>query len=389
MTQPRGPRVRHEGMRLRRVPLIALVTAVVSAVLLATLTTAGVAAQAASGTARANVPWHRVGTGWVLAEYVSAAPEGGSGPAALDLISPAGTRYQLTSWPNWRFAPQLVAWSPDGKRALFQVFSGKGGVEELTLATGQLSTFVLPGAANAIGYTTPDGLNIVAGRPSGSGTSLARYSLTGQLTRSLGYSADGQLLYEPSGAAFITGASNGLKLVSNSGTLIRALPVPGTSANSCNPARWWNGSTVLASCDPHNGVSRLWLVPVSGARPVALTPPRNASSSGDLGDLDAWQLSSGLYLQSAGPCGVLQIFKQAGNGSIKLTSVPHTEGDNRVLTAAGSRLLIQAPTSCTGSVSLLWFNPGTRAEQWLVRTPANMSGVAIAIPFYSRENGNL
>jgi hypothetical protein len=367
---------------------MAVVTAVVSAVLLATLTTAGVAARAATGTARASVPWQRVGTGWVLAEYVSAAPEGGSGPAALDLISPAGTRYQLTSWPNWRFAPQLVAWSPDGKRALFGVFSGKGGVEELTLATGQLSTFVLPGAANAIGYTSPDGLNIVAGRPSGTGTSLARYRLTGQLTRSLGYSADGQLLYEPSGTAFVTGTSGGLKLVSNSGKLIRALPVPGVSANSCNPARWWNGSTVLASCDPRSGVSRLWLVPVSGARPVALTPPRNASS-GDLGDLDAWPLSSGMYLQSAGPCGVLQIFKQARNGSIKLTSVPHTEGDNRVLTAAGSRLLIQAPTSCTGSVSLLWFDPGTRAEQWLVRTPANMSGVAIAIPFYSRENGNL
>jgi hypothetical protein len=381
-------------MRLRRVPLIALVSAAASAVLLTTASCASVAAQPATAaavraTARNTVPWNRVGTGWVLAEYVSAAPEGGSGPAALDLISPAGARYQLTSWPNWRTAPQLVAWSPDGKRALFQVFSGQGGVAELTLATGKMITFVLPGAASAIGYTMPDGLNIVAGRPSGYGTTLARYSLSGQLTRSLGYSSDGQPLYEPSGTAFVTGASNGLKLVSNGGTLVRSLPVPGTSANSCNAARWWNAGTVLASCDPPNGVSRLWLVPVSGARPVALTPPRNASRTGDLGDLDAWPLSSGLYLQSAGPCGVLQVFKQAGNGSIKPTSVPHTQGDNRVLTADGSRLLIQAPTSCLGSVSLLWFNPGTHAEQWLVRAPANEIGVQIAIPFSSRENGNL
>ncbi len=64
-------------------------------------------------------------------------------------------------------------------------------------------------------------------------------------------------------------------------------------------------------------------------------------------------------------------------------------GDNRVLTAVGSRLLIQAPTSCIGSNSLLWFNPGTRAEQWLIRAPANATGVAIALPFYSRENDNL
>ena len=382
-------------MRLRRVPLIALVTAVVSAVLLATLTTAGAAraagtaAQPAAARARASVPWNKVGTGWVLAQYVSAAPEGGSGPAALDLIGPGSTRYQLASWPNWRSAPQLVAWSPDGKRALFGVFSGKGGAEQLALATGKMSTFVMNGAATPIGYTTPDGLNIVAGRPAGSGTSLARYSLSGQLTRSLGYSADGQLLYLPAGTAFVTGASDGLKLVSNDGTLIRRLPVPGTSANSCNPARWWNGSTILASCSaPRSSSPQLWLVPVSGARPRALTPPR-AVSSGDLGDLDAWQLSSGLYLQAAGPCGVLQIFKQAHNGSIKLTSVPHTAGDNQVLTAMGSRLLIQAPTSCTGSVSLLWFDPGTRAEQWLVRAPANVAGVAIALPFYSRQNGNL
>lgn len=283
----------------------------------------------------------------------------------------------------------LLAWSPDGKRALFQVFSGKGGVEELTLATGRPSTFVMPGMANPIGYTTPDGLNIVGGRPSGNNTSLARYTLSGQLAHSLGTSTDGTVLYQPSGTEFLTGASHGLKLVSNDGTLIRNLPVRSTSANTCNPVRWWTATTVLASCDPPNsGSPQLWLVPVSGARPQALTPPRKVSS-GDLGDLDAWALPSGLYLQAAGPCAVLQIFKQARGGSITLVKVPHTEGDNDVLTALGARLLIQAPTSCIGSNSLLWFNPATHAEQWLIRAPANQIGVTVAIPFYSREDGNL
>ena len=381
-------------MRVRRTPLTAIVTAELSAVLLTAVTTAGVAAaqpaaQSAASTGRASVPWHRVGTGWVLTQYTSAAPGDRSGPETLYLISPGGTRYRLASWPNWRFAPQLLAWSPDGQRALFQVFSGKGGTEVLTLATGQVSTFVMPGEANPIGFTTPRGLNIVAGQPSGSGTSLARYSLSGQLLQRLGYSADGQVLYAPSGTEFLTGTSHGLKLVSNGGALIRNLPVSGTSANSCNPVRWWSSGTVLASCVlPNSGSPQLWLVPVSGARPAALTPPRRVSS-GDLGDLDAWPLPSGLYLQSAGPCAVLQIFKQARNGSITLVTVPHTNGDNRVLTALGSRLLIQAPTSCAGSVSLLWFNPATRAEQWLIRAPGNVAGASIAIPFYSRENGNL
>ena len=377
-------------MRPWRAPLTAIVTAVASAVLLAAGTTAGVAAaQPVGGTARVSVPWDRVGAGWVLAQYASAPPEGGSGPAALYLISPGGTRYQLASWPDWRFAPQLVGWSGDGKRALFQVFSGNGGVEQLTLATGQVSTFVLQGAATPIGYTTPHGLNIVAGQPAGSGTSLARYSLSGRLAHPLGSSADGQVLYTPSGTDFVTGTSSGLKLVDNNGAQIRELPVPGTSTNTCSPARWWNSGTVLASCaPPHSAITQLWLVPVSGARPTALTPRRSASG-GDLGDLDAWQLPSGLYLQAAGPCGVLQIFKQARGGAITLVTVPHTTGDNRVLTALGSRLLIQAPTSCTGSVSLVWFDPETRAEQWLIRAPANVTGAAIAVPFYSRENGNL
>jgi TolB protein len=381
-------------MRIRRAALAAIVTAALSAVLLATGLTAGVPASADTGAAtsaatRAAVPWSKVGPGWVLTEYTSAAPEGGSGPVALYLISPGGARYQLASWPNWRTAPQLVAWSPDGQRALFSVFSGKGGTEVLTLATGKASTFELAGEANPIGFTTPDGLNIVAGRLSGSGTSLARYTLSGRLARSLGYSTDGQVLYAPSGTEFATGTASGLKLVSNNGALIRTFAVPRSAANSCNPVRWWNASTILASCvPPGSGIPQLWLVPVSGARPSALTPPR-AASSRDLGDLDAWSLSGGLYLQGAGPCGVLQIFRQARTGSISLVTVPHTTGDNHVLTAVGARLLVQAPASCEGSQSLLWFNPATHAEQWLIRAPASQVGAAIAVPFYSRQNGSL
>ena len=378
-------------MRLRRTPLTAIATAVLSAgVLAAALLTTGTAATAEPVTSAqpAGVPWSHVGPGWVLAQYTTAAPAGGkTGPATLYLVSPGGAKYQLARWPDFRTAPELVAWSPDGKRALFQVFSGKGGVEQLTLATGRVSTFVMQGNATPIGYTTPRGLNIVGTRQSGNSTIVARYSLSGRLVQSLG---SGGALYAPSGTEFAAGASHGIKLVSNRGALIRQLPVPGTSANTCNPVRWWNSGTILASCSPPgSGVPRLWLVPASGAHPKALTPPRNPNRSGDLGDLDAWQLSSGLYLQAAGPCGVLHIYRQAPGGSIKLITVPHTNGDNRVLTARGSRLLVEAPTECTGSVSLLWYDPGTRAEQWLIRAPGNVIGVANAVPFYSRQNGDL
>ena len=83
-------------MSLRRTSLAAIVTAALSAVLLTAAATAGVAAaRPAAGTARVSVPWNRVGTGWVLAQYTSAAPVGRTGPAELYLISPSGTRYQL------------------------------------------------------------------------------------------------------------------------------------------------------------------------------------------------------------------------------------------------------------------------------------------------------
>jgi hypothetical protein len=378
-------------MRLRRTPLTAIAAAVLSAgVLTAALLTTGTAATAEPVTRAqpAGVPWSHVGPGWVLAQYTTAAPEGGkTGPVTLYLISPGGARYQLARWRDFRSAPELVAWSPDGKRALFQVFSGKGGAEQLTLATGRMSTFVMQGNATPIGYTTPRGLNILGSRLSGNDTIVARYSLSGRLVRSLG---SGGALYAPSGTEFAAGASHGIKLVSNRGSLIRPLPIAGTSANTCAPVRWWNGGTILASCaPPGTAAQRLWLVPVSGARPKALTPPRNPARSGDLGDLDAWRLFSGLYLQAAGACGVLHIYRQAPGGSIRLITVPHTNGDNRVLTARGSRLLVEAPTDCTGSVSLLWYNPGTGAEQWLIRPKGNVLGVASAVPFYSRQNGDL
>lgn len=47
---------------------------------------------------------------------------------------------------------------------------------------------------------------------------------------------------------------------------------------------------------------------------------------------------------------------------------------------------VMAQTGCPGSRSLLWFNPGTHAEQWLLRAPANAFGVMGVVSYYSREN---
>jgi hypothetical protein len=195
-----------------------IATAVLGAgALTAALLTTGTTAEAqpartshpATAARLAGVPWSHVGRGWVLAQYTTAAPEGGkAGPVTLYLISAGGARYQLARWRDSRTAPGLVAWSPDGKRALFQVFSGQGGAEQLTLATGRTSTFVMQGNATPIGYTTPRGLNIVGTRPSGSGFAEGRYSPSGRLLQPLG---SGGALYTPSGTEFAAGTSHGIK----------------------------------------------------------------------------------------------------------------------------------------------------------------------------------
>jgi hypothetical protein len=161
-------------------------------------------------------------------------------------------------------------------------------------------------------------------------------------------------------------------------------PDPGIGAY---PVRWWNARTILAySTAPGKYMPRLWLVPVSGARAVPLTPQRTSAAQGDFGDVDAWQLPSGLYVQGLAGCGGPNLYRQAANGSITRVTIPHTTGSAYVATAAGARLLIQAQTGCDSSNSLLWFNPGTRAEQWLLQAPATAFGVTSVVPFYTREN---
>jgi hypothetical protein len=170
------------------------------------------------------------------------------------------------------------------------------------------------------------------------------------------YSSDGTVLAVP--------GSTGVTLVSNAGGVIRQLNVPGTSpGNGCIPVQWWNTSTILAYCIAKTySLPRLWLVPDSGTKPTALRPERKASAH-DLGDLDAWRLTSRLYLQSAGTCGSL-INKQAANGSITAVKVPGTPNtQNVIVTADGPRLLIDVQNSCVTGAGLLWFNPGTHAGQ--------------------------
>ena len=319
----------------------------------------------------------------VLAQY-SAGTAAKPAPTTLYLVSPSGGKYPVDQWAASKTsAPHLLAWSGDKTRALLQVGSSYQ-LEQLNLRTGKAVRFNLPVDVLPADYTRPSGLQLLGMGVAGSGATLARYTLTGQQAQVLGSRAYGVSgLYTPDGTELAISADTGLQLVSNTGRVIRKLPVPAADPRvGCSPARWWNGTTILAECTPKGSYAdQLWLVPANGARPTALTPVRK--SGPDLGDLDAWSLPSGLYLQSAGACGTLELNRQAKNGSVAPVPVPGlpARASVAVVTALGPQLLIHG-LGCTVSGQLAWFNPATKAEKWLFK-----AGAEAVVPYYSTENG--
>ncbi len=341
----------------------------------------------AQAQAHARIPWSKVGPGWELVQYTSLATATQL-TTTVYLVGPSGAKYALRTSHNEQF--NLVAWSGDRTRALLYD-NETGAVRQLNLMTGKLTTFAMGGQVSPIGYTLPGGLNILALNSHGSSFALARYSLAGKLLKVLvrsKWAAFGEA-YAPDGVTLAVADSTGVELVSNVGGVIGQFDVPGTDPSvGCTPERWWTPSTILAACiaKSTNSEPRLWLLPANGAKPTALTPQRKAGH--DLGDFDAWRLSSGLYLQSEGACGVTEINKQAANGSVTPVDVPGTPNlDNVIVTAVGPRLLIQPEGACRPNYNgLLWYNPATHAEQWLFKYSPDATPLDV-IPFNSTENG--
>lgn len=336
---------------------------------------------------RAAVPWRRVGPGWVLAQYwpgrISFVHKAIAAPVTLYLISPAGHRYQLHRWAATKDPLYVLDWSGDKTRALlYSTTSGR--LEQLTLATGRVSPIRLPTPVSPfmIGYSRPAGHFLLAVRQAGGGTQLVRLSLAGRLIKVLATGAhDGTAVSSSSGRTIAVAGARGLQLVSTNGGVIRRLPVPGTGPAGCLPARWWNSRVIVATCvarGTHR--SRLWLVPAGGARPRPLTPQRSPHSP-DPGDLDAWATPGGRYLQSLGSNGRALIFRPRANGAVQAVKPPGSAYENWILTARGSRLLVNEISPCRGTDSLRWFSPATGRGQTLIKAPRGRQGVVGAFAY--------
>ena len=350
-----------------------------------TVAGSGAGSAPAFSAAAAKVPWSNIGPGWELVQLTATA-DARPRPSVLDLIDPAGRRYELYRLPatapgtiSW----SLVGWSADKTQALLT--GPPNQVEQVSLTSGTLTRFALAGHALAVGYagTSRDilGFQDLSHGPD----TPARYSPSGRLIAVLAAGQFSGIAFQGANGTYAFGGAPSLILANAGHRILRRLPVPGAGPYECGPVRWWDSRTILASCATSGG-SRLWLVPADGARPVPLTPLRGDPGP-DHGDIGAWLVAGRLYLQARGACGTVQIYRQEPGGQVTSVAVPHTVGDNnRILTALGPRLLLQAQTDCLGSESLLWFNPRTNAEQWLVKTSPGQYGLQAAIPFATRES---
>jgi hypothetical protein len=328
--------------------------------------------------ALAQVPWGDIGPGWALAEFTTGSNQV-AGPVTLYLVDPGGGIYRLHSWPATTQPWVLMAWSGDKSRVLLQeVGTSTFTLHQLTLATGQTTTFTLPsGVTQVLGYTRPDGENILVQQDG-----VARYDLTGVLQVRLSTGPeDATAVSAPDGLTEVVSAGTGVELVSNAGSMIRFLPVPGTDATTggCTPERWWNAADMLVACTPSGAIGpQLWLVPVSGATPTPLTPVRTAPP--DFGDVDAWQLPTGLYLEAEAGCGPPFLAKQPADAAAQVVAVPGGAASS-VIATSGDSMLIQQSHECAAGSSLSWFNPATSAVQPVLTDPANSTGVITAIPY--------
>ena len=259
-------------------------------------------------------------------------------------------------------------------------------VTVLDLQSGKSGTFRIPGSGPvSVGFTEPAGLSLITSSPGATpGTSrVRRFSLSGALEYSYPTSfpraghVDGDLLYSPDGTKLVLGTTGGFEIVANTGQPLRYIPLT-TRAGTCQPARWWTAGVVLASCTrPNSGVPLLWLVPTNGqpASPLTLTPKRG---SGDYGDVDAWSLPGADYVQVLGACGYIYVGRLGQGERTSPVRVPGvmTGKSVYILGAVNDRLALTASFSCSpGSVSLMWFDPGTNVVSPLLGPPVNGGSV--------------
>jgi hypothetical protein len=350
-----------------------------------------------------TVPWSEVGPGWLLATWTPAPPKDGfealaTAPTNLYLVNPAGGRYPIMTFPppGEALTPELIDWSGDGTHALFSDTGPSDQANYFTpllvdLGTGKQTSVDIEGNFR---FTLPEGkaLLLTNSFNDTGPAKLERYDLTGK--HQLSYPVDkldgtfnGQYLSAADGTRLVLGTDAGLVLMGNDGTVGAALTIPGYT--DCSPVRWWDDATVLTSCSGGSGTdhyaSQLWLVPVDGSAPTALTAPNHGTTSPDYGDLNAWEMPAGTFVQAAGGCGVIFLAKLNPDGTTTKLDIPHTQGSVKVIGVDGEHLILQSYNGCERGESLFDYDPATNTSTVLLGPSVNGGGVVDTVAYGGQQ----
>jgi TolB protein len=358
-----------------------------------------------------TVPWPQVGPGWLLATWSPVSggrpgeppapgePTSATATTTLYLVDPAGGRYAITTLPppGDMAGARLVDWSGDGGRALFYAEYAKPPVAIVVdLHTGAQTKLVVDGRPR---FTRPDGGALLLETPGHSSPpsqswpgasrpgALVSADLSGNhlLTYPVGPDFSGGYLSTPDGTRLVLGRPSGFSLMGNDGITSKTVSIQGQKA--CSPLRWWDGNrstTVLMRCTSTDGSgTRLWLVPINGDAPTALTAPNDGQKGPDFGDADAWQLASGTFVQALAPCGVTYLAKLNADGTTSQVAVPDVSVDGSVFVVGANRndLQITARAGCGGSEALVTYDTTEARSTVLLGPPVNGGDVVDVLPY--------
>ncbi|TPG33813.1 hypothetical protein EAH80_14870 [Mycobacterium hodleri] len=368
----------------------------------------------------AQVPWSKVGPGWMLAEWSPVTPHRPGEQPALDeptpqtvgttlyLVDPAGNRYTITTFPPGSNLG-LADWSGDGSHALFtQAYVTPTSAVSIDLHTGEQTTIPVAGYPR---YTRPNGAALLVstsfnGNEPGT---LKRIDLKGN--PQFNYPTDdmggaghfgGDYAESPDGTQVVLGTANlgneivarkdnSLVVMSNDGTVIRKLPVP-TATTMCGPIKWWTPGSVLIHCSSqHGSSSQLWELPLYGGTPTPLTALNSGQENdpglgGDIGDGNAWKLPSGVFLQSMGACGTEFLSRLTADGHTTRVKIPGVSNNVVVTGATDGRLLVQGQVGCSGTTSLVSYDPAANTSTVLLGPPITGGGVSQALLYPSADS---
>ncbi|MCU1700117.1 MAG: hypothetical protein JWR34_6180 [Mycobacterium sp.] len=354
-----------------------------------------------------TIPWPQVGPGWLLATWspVTGGPPAPGEPTpatattTLYLVDPAGGRYAITTFkpPGEMAAPRLVDWSGDGSKALFHMEFGKFPTAIIVdLHTGAQTEFAVDGRPR---FTRPDGGALLLETPGllsppsrswpgqNQPGALVSADLAGNhlLTYPVGPDFSGGYISTPDGTRLILGRPSGFSVMGNDGIISKTVSIHGQK--SCSPLRWWDGNRstiILMRCTgTDSGGTRLWLVPVNGDAPTALTAPNDGQEGPDFGDDDAWQLPAGTFVQPVNPCSMMYLAKLNADGTTSKVSVPGVHTDRTyVVGVKGDDLHLQVSERCGGGGdSLVAYDTAAGATTTLLGPPVNGGGVMDVVAY--------